>query len=147
MFNQSTLRLYDISPCYAPSFTLCPRLAVPFSSSPAVRWNGTFRDLPGISEFTAPRCLTFDTAWSKCVCQPTLPLRVYARQRGCTYWPRYYRSIESGRTWVDRRIARGNSAAGAWIYLSEISARWSRHSVLKKPSERCEVSVDGFSFI
>lgn len=62
MFNQSTLRLYDISPCYValprPSSTFSSP-APPPSSLASSRGPRHFRNPSDISEFTAPRCLTF----------------------------------------------------------------------------------------
>lgn len=70
MFNQSTLRLYDISSRYAPSFTLSFCRSLPFFAPPVQPMDGgpTFQNLPNISKVTTPQCLTFDRRWLKCVC-------------------------------------------------------------------------------
>ena len=81
MFNQSTLRLYDISPCYEPSsFTLSFALHRPAWLN---RWRIDFQNLPDISKVTTPKCLTFGGRWVE-MCL-LVSLRIHTRWQEGVY--------------------------------------------------------------
>lgn len=94
MFNQSTLRLYDISSSYAPSFH--PLSSFVSSIHSISRWYQP----PSIFwilflKLTTSGCLTFDRRWwNLFVRLPSNPYTMMNKDHVSTYWSRDYRFIE-----------------------------------------------------